>query len=88
MGSTDGVGKALAIDLAPSEHKGAAIGILGTTTGLATIIASTSAGLLWDLSGNRYPFFLSALVAGLAAGLVLFWKTYEPKGVKNKLQNI
>ena len=46
MGATDGVGKALAVDFSPNGLCGTAIGILGTVTGICTIIASTVAGLL------------------------------------------
>lgn len=66
MGATDGVGKALAVDLVPKNLKATAIGILGTVTGLCTIVASVVAGKLWDNSGPKLTFTISAAVAVLA----------------------
>lgn len=67
MGATEGVGKALAVDLAPKNRKGTALGLLGTITGICTIIASTVAGALWDLVGSTWPFVFGAAGAILAA---------------------
>ena len=67
MGATDGVGKALALDLAPAEFKATAIGLLGTVTGLCTIVASLAAGLLWDHVDVQAPFFFAAAGAALAS---------------------
>ena len=66
MGATDGVGKALAIDLAPSTLKATSIGILGTATGLCTILASIFAGLIWDHYGASWTFIYGACGAFLA----------------------
>lgn len=63
MGATEGVGKALAVDLAPSDLKATSVGILGTVTGLCTIIASTAAGFLWDHYGSSWTFFFGAIGA-------------------------
>lgn len=67
MGATDGVGKALAVDFCPKNLKATALGILGTTTGFATIIASTAAGLIWDHFGAPYTFFY-----GTAGAIIAF----------------
>lgn len=61
MGATEGVGKALAVDLAPDELKATSVGILGTVTGFCTIMASSVAGLLWDNAGASWPFYFGAL---------------------------
>ncbi|MFZ3228922.1 MAG: MFS transporter [Pseudobdellovibrio sp.] len=71
MGATEGVGKALAIDLAPANLKATSIGILGTATGLCTIIASVCAGLIWDQYGSLWSFIFGALGAFLASLLIL-----------------
>jgi MFS family permease len=65
MAATDGIGKALAVDLVPAERKATGLGALGTVTGFSTIVASTVAGILWDQFGAS-----SALLYG-AAGAVL-----------------
>lgn len=69
MGATDGVGKALAIDYSPKQLKATALGLLGTTTGVATIIASTVAGFIWDHLGPSFTFFYGS--AGAAIALIL-----------------
>lgn len=70
MGATDGVGKAIAVDLSPADQKGEALGVLGTLTGLATIIASLSAGLMWDTFGASSTFLFGAAGAIVAIGLM------------------
>lgn len=71
MAATEGVGKALAVDLFDSHWKATAIGILGTTTGLATIFASTFAGVIWDQWGSRWTFVYTASGA-ILGGMILF----------------
>lgn len=72
MGATDGVSKALAIDLVAPDLKATAIGVLGTVTGLCTIIASVVAGLLWDHLGPVSTFLYGAMGAVLAIIFLLF----------------
>lgn len=67
MAATDGVGKAFAIDLLGDDKKATAVGYLGTVTGIATLIASTSAGALWDKFGSAATFTYAAAGALLAA---------------------
>lgn len=73
MGATDGVGKALAVDLATPQLKATCIGMLGTVTGLCTIIASFSAGLIWDHYGSASTFIFGALGALIAALFIKFF---------------
>jgi MFS family permease len=70
MGATDGVGKALAIDLSSKNLKGTTLGILGTVTGLSTIFASAIAGLIWDNIGATWTFLYGAFGAILAIALL------------------
>jgi MFS family permease len=71
MAATDGVGKALAVDLVPPELKASGIGVLGTVSGVSSIVASSVAGLLWDHLGTGWPFFYGAAGALLAAALMI-----------------
>jgi MFS family permease len=67
MGATDGVGKALAVDLSPAYLKATNLGILGTVSGLCTILASTFAGVIWDHWGAPMTFYYGAFGAAIAA---------------------
>lgn len=75
MGATEGVGKALAIDLCPSNLKATGIGILGTITGFCTIFASTFAGFLWDKFNPSWTFYYGSIGAFLT---VLLLATTKP----------
>lgn len=68
--ATDGVGKALAVDLTPASARAGALGLLGTVTGLATLLASSLAGLLWQFIAPWAAFAYGALGA-LAGALLL-----------------
>jgi MFS family permease len=72
MGATEGVGKALAVDLSPQGLKATGIGILGTVTGVCTLLASFSAGLIWDYWGAPWTFIFGALGAFVAAFIMKF----------------
>jgi MFS family permease len=67
MGATEGVGKALAVDLSPTHLKATNLGLLATVSGLCTIFASTFAGVIWDQWGSAWTFFYGALGALLAS---------------------
>lgn len=68
---TDGVGKALTVDLAPAGARATALGTYGLVTGLAALIASVAAGQLWDRVGTWAPFLLGAGAALAAAVMML-----------------
>jgi len=68
---TDGVTKALIVDLVPSDRRATAIGTYGTLTGIAALIASVAAGVLWDRVNTAAPFVLGA-VGALIGALLLF----------------
>ncbi len=82
MAATDGVGKAITVDLADQDKKATCLGLLGTVTGLCTIFASLIAGLLWDHVGASAAFLYGAFGA-LAAILVLLQVTIEKTAVAN-----
>jgi len=67
MAATDGVGKALIVDLVPPAFKATGIGIFATVSGLATIIASVVAGFLWDHLGPQATFYYGAVGALISA---------------------
>lgn len=67
IAATDGVGKAFAIDLIDSSKRATGVGMLGTVTGISTLIASTVAGALWDHFGAGSTFLFGAAGALVAA---------------------
>ena len=63
MGYTQGLLAALIADVAPAELRGTAFGMFNLVTGLALLIASVIAGLLWDLTGPQGTFLAGAAFA-------------------------
>lgn len=72
MAATDGVGKAIAVDLADQGKKATCLGLLGTVTGVGALIASLVAGMLWDSLGGHSAFLFGAAGAIAAAGVLFF----------------
>ena len=66
MALTDGVGKALIADHAPSESRGKAMGIFYGLTGTTTFIASLVAGIIWDRFGVTPALLLGCFFSILA----------------------
>jgi MFS family permease len=67
VAATDGVGKAYAVELVPESVRATAIGLVGTVTGIATLVASTAAGLLWQHVGPGAAFAFGAAGAVISA---------------------
>jgi MFS family permease len=65
--ATDGVGKAFIIDLVSPEIRGGAVGLLNGVAGVATLVASIVAGLLWKEVGLWAAFSYGALGAIVSA---------------------
>ncbi len=66
MALTDGINKALIADHAPSEHRGAAMGLFYALTGVTTLLASLLTGIVWDRFGPTQAMLLGAVFAILA----------------------
>lgn len=73
MGLTQGVLATIVTDVAPPAIRGTAYGLFNLVCGLAMLLASLIAGLLWDNFGSQITFSASAGFAILAlAGLGRF----------------
>jgi MFS family permease len=70
MALTDGVSKALVSDMVPGPARSSAMGLYQGLAGLAALLASVTAGLLWDHVSRGAPFALGAACA-IAAALLL-----------------
>jgi MFS family permease len=68
---SEGVGKALVADMAPTELRATAFGILNSVQGVMILPASVIAGLLWSLIAPPAPFWFGAACAGAAVVLLL-----------------
>jgi MFS family permease len=75
MGATDGVSKALCVELTPGLPKATILGLQGTVSGLCTLVASAMAGWLWDHAGAGWTFIYGAVGALMAAFVLFFVKT-------------
>jgi MFS family permease len=76
MGMSQGLFAALVADTAPREQRGTAFGLFGLVSGLALLLASLLAGLLWERFGSAATFICGAGLASLALVglLVLVWR--------------
>ncbi|MFN9508180.1 MAG: hypothetical protein ACK6AO_04145 [Planctomycetota bacterium] len=66
MALTEGVGKALIAQYAPSAYRGTAMGVFHAITGITTFAASLLAGWLWQVYGSGVALSAGAVFAGLA----------------------
>lgn len=60
MGFTQGLFSALVAETAPEQLRGTAFGIFNLVTGIALLVASVLAGLLWDVAGPPGTFLAGA----------------------------
>jgi len=71
MGITQGLLARMVADAAPADLRGTAYGFFNLVGGIAVLIASAVAGLLWDRFGSSFTFSAGAAFAALALmGLV------------------
>lgn len=78
--ATDGLAKAWISRFAPKKDTGTAIGLFTSGQSLASLVASSTAGLLWGLGGSPLPFLISALAAFITAIYFYFKKIAGPIG--------
>lgn len=67
MAFTDGIGRALVVDLAPAHVRGRALGATQAVLGGAVLVAGVMAGVLWDAVSPSAPFFVGAALSSTAA---------------------
>jgi MFS family permease len=70
MGMTQGLLATMVADTAPEDLRGTAYGFFNLMSGLAMLVASALAGLLWDQLGASFTFYAGAVFCCVAlAGL-------------------
>jgi MFS family permease len=72
MGITQGLLATMVAATAPADLRGTAYGFFNLVSGIAMLMASIAAGLLWDRCGASFTFYAGAAFAALAlAGLFI-----------------
>ena len=75
MGMTQGLLARMVADGAPPDLRGTAYGFFNLMSGIALLIASVLAGLLWDQFGAAQTFIAGAIFSALALAAILFHKS-------------
>jgi MFS family permease len=73
MGITQGLLSRMVADVTPEDLRGTAYGFFNLMSGLAMLVASMLAGLLWDRLGASFTFY-AGMVFCVIAGFALAWK--------------
>ena len=71
MGMTQGLLAAMVADTAPADLRGTAYGFFNLLSGVAMLLSSAIAGLLWDGFGSAFTFYAGAGFAALALVVML-----------------
>lgn len=66
MGMTQGLLATMVADTAPADLRGTAYGFFNLVSGLAMLVASVLAGLLWDQLGASFTFYAGAVFCAIA----------------------
>lgn len=66
MGMTQGLLAIMVANATPVDLRGTAYGFFNLVSGIAMLMASTAAGLLWDRFGASFTFYAGAIFAALA----------------------
>jgi MFS family permease len=74
MGLTQGLFSKLVADNAPAALRGTAFGLFNFVTGVALLLASVVAGLLWEIFGPSATFIAGAGFAAVAAVGIVFYR--------------
>lgn len=78
MGMTQGLLATMVADTAPADLRGTAFGFFNLVSGLALLLASVVAGLLWDRLGAAFTFYAGAVFSALALGGLLLQRGAAP----------
>jgi MFS family permease len=71
MAMTQGLLATMVADTAPADLRGTAFGFFNLVSGLALLVASTLAGVLWDQLGASVTFAAGAAFSLLALVLLM-----------------
>lgn len=75
MGMTQGLLATMVADTAPTDLRGTAYGFFNLISGIAMLLASVLAGILWDRLGPSFTFYAGIIFC--MAGLIgLLWRSF------------
>jgi len=80
MGVTQGLLATMVADTAPDDLRGTAYGFFNLMSGVAMLVASALAGLLWDQFGASFTFVAGGIFSALALVVLLFAPAGVPRG--------
>ncbi|MDB5885811.1 MAG: major facilitator superfamily 1 [Polaromonas sp.] len=75
MAMTQGLLATMVAKVAPADLRGTAFGFFNLMSGLALLLASTVAGVLWDQLGAPATFMAGGMFGVVALGLLWHWRT-------------
>jgi len=78
MGITQGLLATMVADASPKKLRGSGFGLFYLVSGIAMLLASLVAGVVWDIFGAAMTFYCGALFAAVSLLLVLL-RTFSPK---------
>lgn len=77
MGMTQGLLATMVADVAPADLRGTAYGFFNLVAGVAMLLASVVAGVLWDHMGAAVTFYAGAIFSAMALlGIVWAGKSW------------
>ena len=79
MGMTQGLLATMVADTAPPELRGTAYGVFNLVSGLALLVASVLAGIVWDRFGAAWTFYVGAAFCAVAL-CTLAWQPARQAG--------
>jgi len=82
MGITQGLLATMVADAAPADLRGTAFGFFNLVSGVALLIASVLAGLLWDQLGAPQTFIAGAVFSAIALLAILVRPPRKPRQVQ------
>jgi MFS family permease len=71
MGMTQGLLTAMIAKTAPADLRGTAFGLFSMVSGVALLIASLGAGIIWETWGAEYTFYTGAVICLITLGYLL-----------------
>jgi predicted MFS family arabinose efflux permease len=77
LGMTQGLLATMVADTAPADLRGTAFGFFNLFSGVAMLLASVCAGLLWDAYGAAVTFYAGATFCSLTLALLAWRKRPE-----------